>query len=58
LICRVARTPPQQAGLPFTTWSLTKLVEHLGEQHRVVISAESVRQILRGAGVRWQASKT
>jgi transposase len=58
LICRVARTPPQQAGLPFTTWSLTKLVEHLREQHRVVISAESVRQILRGAGVRWQASKT
>src|SRR4051794_35837311 len=24
LICRVARTPPQQTGLAFTTWSLTK----------------------------------
>jgi transposase len=23
IICRVARTPPQQAGLPFTTWSLS-----------------------------------
>ena len=26
LICRVAKTAPQQAGCPFTTWSLTKLV--------------------------------
>jgi hypothetical protein len=58
LICRVARTPPQQAGLPFTTWSLSKLVEHLAVAHRVVASAETVRQILRTAGVRWQATKT
>lgn len=58
LICRVARTPPQQAGRPFTTWSLTKLVEHLAEAHRVVASVETVRQVLRKAGVRWQATKT
>jgi transposase len=58
LMCRVARTPPQQAGLPFTTWSLTKLVEHLRERHRIVASTETVRQVLREAGVRWQATKT
>ena len=58
LVCRVARTPPQQAGLPFTTWSLTKLVEHLRAQHRIVISTDTVRKILREAGVRWQATKT
>src|SRR6476660_8106381 len=29
IVCRVAKTAPQQLGLPFTTWSLTKLVEHL-----------------------------
>ncbi|GAA3239718.1 hypothetical protein GCM10017691_41160 [Pseudonocardia petroleophila] len=58
LICRVARTPPQQAGRPFTTWSLTKLVEHLAKTHRVVVSVETVRQVLRAAGVRWQATKT
>jgi hypothetical protein len=40
LIYRVARTPPRQAGLPFTTWSLTKLVEHLAGAHRVVASIE------------------
>ena len=58
LICRVARIPPQQAGLPFTTWSLTKLVEHLHDRHRIVVSVETVRRILRAAGVRWQATKT
>ncbi len=58
LICRVARTPPQQAGLPFTTWSLTKLVEHLAAAHRLLVSTETVRQVLRAAGVRWQATKT
>lgn len=58
LICRVARTPPQQAGLPFTTWSLSKLAEHLRERHRIVASTETVRQVLRTAGVRWQATKT
>ncbi|MGH3670551.1 MAG: helix-turn-helix domain-containing protein, partial [Pseudonocardiaceae bacterium] len=58
LICRVARTPPQQVGLPFTTWSLTKLVEHLRERHRITASTETVRAILREAGVRWQATKT
>ncbi|WP_233160113.1 IS630 family transposase [Pseudonocardia sp. MH-G8] len=58
LICRVARTPPQQVGLPFTTWSLSKLVEHLRERHRIEISTDTVRRILRTARVRWQATKT
>lgn len=58
LICRVAKTPPQQLGLPFTTWSLSKLVEYLGEQKRITISTETVRAILRDAGLNWQASKT
>jgi transposase len=58
LVCRVAKTPPQRLGCPFTTWSLAKLAEHLTERERVQISAESVRQILHAAGVRWQATKT
>jgi len=37
IVCRVAKTPPQQLGRPFTTWSLSKLVEHQGEHHRIVI---------------------
>jgi hypothetical protein len=54
----VAKTPPQQLGRPFTTWSLSKLVEYLAEHKKITISAESVRQILRKAGIRWQATKT
>ena len=57
-VCRVAKTPPQRLGCRFTTWSLTKLVEYLAEHKSVRISAESVRQILRDAGIRWQATKT
>lgn len=58
LICRVAKTAPQQLGRPFTTWSLSKLVEHLGEHHRLVVSTETVRGVLREAGISWQATKT
>jgi transposase len=58
VICRVAKTPPPQLGRPFTTWSLSKLVEYLAEANRIVISAESVRTVLRRAGISWQATKT
>jgi transposase len=58
IVCRVATTAPQQLGLPFTTWSLSKLVEHLARAHRIVASTETVRKVLREAGISWQASKT
>ena len=58
IVCRVAKTPPQQLGRPFTTWSLTKLVEYLAEHNGIAVSTESVRQILREAGISWQATKT
>src|SRR3954452_376637 len=57
-IARSARTAPAQLGLPFTTWSLTKLVEHLAGAHRIVVSTETVRTVLRAAGISWQATKT
>lgn len=57
-IARVAKTAPSQLGLPFTTWSLTKLVEHLARVERLVVSTETVRQVLRAAGISWQATKT
>jgi hypothetical protein len=34
------------------------MVEYLAEHKSIAISAESVRQILRKAGIRWQATKT
>jgi transposase len=57
-IARVAKTAPPQLGLPFTTWSLTKLVEHLGIRERISVSTETVRTVLRDAGISWQATKT
>jgi transposase len=57
-VCRVAKTPPEELGLPFVTWSLSKLVAYLAEHKRIKISIESARQILRAAGIRWQATKT
>jgi transposase len=57
-VCRTAKTPPHKLGRPFTTWSLAKLVEYLAEHKKIGISTESVRQILRAAGISWQATKT
>ena len=57
-VCRVAKTPPQQVGCPFTTWSLSKLVEHLAARRRVVISTETVSTILCDAAISWRATKT
>jgi transposase len=57
-IARIAKTSPQQLDRPFTTWSLTKLVEHLRGYERIVVSTETVRTVLRKAGISWQATKT
>src|SRR3954470_606394 len=57
-ICRVAACKPTELGLPFTTWSLTKLVAYLAEHAWIRASTETVRQILRQEGVSWQATKT
>jgi transposase len=57
-VCRVAKTPPQRLGRPFTTWSLSKLVEYPAEHSKIRMTTESVRKILPDAGVSWQATKT
>ncbi|MGW5366678.1 IS630 family transposase [Actinopolymorpha pittospori] len=57
-ICRTARSAPSALGLPFTTWSLAKLVGYLAERTRITVSTETVRRILAQAGISWQATKT
>jgi len=51
LVCRVARSAPCELGLPFTTWSLSKLAAYLRERHRLVVSGETTRRILHRAGI-------
>jgi transposase len=58
LVCQTAKTVPHQLRLPFTTWSLTKLAGYLREYYRIAMSAETVRVILRDAGIIGQASRT
>jgi transposase len=58
LICRIARSDPHALGQPFTTWSLTKLTAYLREHHRLVVSAETARRVLRKASITWQRTKT
>jgi transposase len=59
-IVTTATTRPTKLGCPFTHWSLRKLVQYLDRchEHRVVISRERLRQILREAGVSFQRTRT
>jgi transposase len=59
-ICLIARTSPTDWGITaFSTWSLTKLREHLIARGTVTaISRETLRRILRAGGVSWQTSTT
>ena len=58
-IKRVALGRPTDYGLPFSTWSLTKLGEHLVAKGVVDdISHEGLRLLLREEGVSFQAIKT
>lgn len=56
---KVALGRPQDYGLPFSTWSLSKLSEHLVAKGVVDdISHEGLRVLLREEGVSFQAVKT
>ncbi len=58
-IIGVALSRPQDLGLPFTQWSLSKLQEHVVKMGIVdSISHEWVRNILRNAGISHQRTKT
>jgi len=59
-ICLIARTSPAEWGhTGFSTWSLAKLREHLLTEGIVAaISRETLRRILREAGVSWQTTTT
>jgi transposase len=55
----IARCRPRDLGLAFSAWSLTKLAGYVVDTGVVAaISRESIRQILRSAGISWQATKT
>ncbi len=58
-IKKVALSRPTDLGRPFSTWSLTKLADHLVREGVVDdISHEGLRLLLREEGVSFQAVKT
>jgi transposase len=59
-ICLIARTSPAECGITgFSTWSLTKLREHLLAEGIVAeLSRETLRRILHDGGVSWQTTTT
>jgi transposase len=53
-ILQLAETSPGEAGLPYGRWSLSKLREHLLDQHLVeAISREHLRRVLKKGGSRF-----
>ena len=57
-ICRTAKSDPARLGCPFTCWSLTKLRDYLAEDKHIRVSHETIRQVLRQAGISFQNTKT
>src|SRR3954451_17816315 len=59
-ICLIARTSPAECGLTgFSTWSLTKLRDHLLAEGIVAeLSRETLRRILHDGGISWQTTTT
>jgi len=53
IICQTARSTPSALGQPFTSWSLTKLADYLATHHRLPVSTETIRRVLREADIRW-----
>jgi transposase len=57
-IARAAKSDRARLGCPFTCWSLTKLRDYLAEHKHIRLSRETIRQVLKAAGISWQNTKT
>lgn len=59
IILKVATSRPSDLGLPFQTWSLTKLEDYLrGETGLTHLSRETIRRIMLSHGLRFRVGKT
>jgi transposase len=57
-IARVAKCDPARLGCPFTVWSLTKLRGYLAAHKCIAVSRETIRLVLKDAGISFQNTKT
>lgn len=57
-VVQAATTCPADLGLPFASWTLSKLRRYLREQHQMVLSREGLRQVLARHGLSWKKAKS
>ena len=52
-----ALTPPADLGLPFASWTLDRLVAHLGEQG-ITMRRSRISEVLIREGLKWRHEET
>ncbi len=57
-IVATALTPPQQLGLPFTSWTYERPALYLAEQRQGHMKKTRIFEILQEEGVRWRHQET
>ncbi len=53
-----AKTHPQQLGLPYSQWTLDRLVEYVNQHLNYPISRSQLGAILEQEGLKWYQEKT
>jgi transposase len=57
-VIATALTKPQTLGLPFTSWTLDRLVAYLHEQKGIAMQRSRIDEILLHEGLRWRKHET
>ena len=53
-----ALTKPKALGLPFTSWTLDRLVAYLAEQKGITMERSRLGEVLLSEGLRWRKAET
>ena len=58
VIVATALTKPQTLGLPFTSWTLDRLVAYLAEHKGITMKRSRLDEVLLSEGLRWRKEET
>jgi transposase len=57
-VIAAALTAPQKLGLPFASWTLSRLQTYLNEHKALAIKRSRIDQLLIAEGLRWRSQET
>jgi transposase len=57
-VLAAALTPPQELGLPYSSWTFERLAAYVREQLGVALKKTRIFEILRDEGLRWRKQET